>query len=130
VLAKLATAVSPRILHAPGRLDDASRQLEEYFTGHRKSFGLPLDYRLAHGFRRCVLAQLAGIAYGRTRSYAQVAAAAGNPKAVRAAGSACAANPLPVVVPCHRVVRGDGSLGGYIGGLAAKRALLDLEAAG
>jgi methylated-DNA-[protein]-cysteine S-methyltransferase len=129
VLARLAAVVSPRILHAPGRLDEASRQLAEYFTGRRTGFDLPLDLRLAKGFRRSVLAQLREISYGRTRTYTQVAAAAGNPKAVRAAGSACATNPLPVVVPCHRVVRSDGSLGGYAGGLAAKRALLDLEAA-
>jgi methylated-DNA-[protein]-cysteine S-methyltransferase len=130
VLAKLAATVSPRILRAPGRLDDASRQLEEYFAGRRKAFDLPLDLRLSRGFRRTVLAYLPAISYGRTQSYTEVAAAAGNAKAVRATGSACATNPLPVVVPCHRVVRTDGSLGGYISGLSVKRALLDLEAAG
>jgi methylated-DNA-[protein]-cysteine S-methyltransferase len=129
VLASLAQTVSPRILHAPGRLDPASRQLEEYFAGRRTAFDLPLDLRLAGGFRRTVLAHLPAIPYGRTESYAQVAAAAGNPKAVRAAGTACARNPLPVVVPCHRVVRSDGTMGGYAGGLDAKRALLALEAA-
>jgi methylated-DNA-[protein]-cysteine S-methyltransferase len=127
VLASLAQTVSPRILHAPGRLDQASRQIEEYFAGRRTAFGLPLDLRLATGFRRTVLAHLPAIPYGRTESYAQVAAAAGNPKAVRAAGTACARNPLPVVVPCHRVVRSDGTLGGYAGGLDAKSALLALE---
>jgi methylated-DNA-[protein]-cysteine S-methyltransferase len=129
VLGELAVTVSPRILRAPRRLDAASRQLGEYFDGHRTLFELPLDLRLASGFRRSVLAILPGIEYGRTWSYAQVAAAAGNPKAVRAAGSACGANPLPIVVPCHRVVRSDGSAGGYVGGLDAKRTLLDLEAA-
>ena len=129
VLASLAAAVSPRILHAPARLDEVSRQLAEYFAGRRKSFDVPLDFRLSHGFRRSVLAHLSGIGYGRTASYAQVAAAAGSPKAVRAAGTACATNPLPVIVPCHRVIRSDGSLGRYVGGPEAKQSLLHLESA-
>lgn len=129
VLASLAQTVSPRILRAPGRLDQASRQLGEYFDGRRTVFDLPLDFRLATGFRRAVLAHLPAIPYGRTESYAQVAAAAGNPKAVRAVGTACARNPLPVVVPCHRVVRSDGTAGGYAGGPDAKRVLLTLESA-
>ncbi|MGH3450216.1 MAG: methylated-DNA--[protein]-cysteine S-methyltransferase [Haloechinothrix sp.] len=129
VLAALADAVSPRMLNAPGRLDVVSRQLEEYFTGRRRVFDLRLDFRLSKGFRRTVLAHLPEIAYGHTESYAQVAAAAGNPKAVRAVGTACATNPLPVVVPCHRVVRSDGSFGGYLGGPEAKQVLLTLEAA-
>ncbi len=129
VLTKLAGVVSPRVLHAPGQLDEVSRQLEEYFAGRRKVFELPLDFRLSKGFRRNVLAHLSEIAYGHTESYARVAAAAGSPKAVRAVGAACATNPLPVVVPCHRVVRSDGSLGGYVGGLQAKHSLLSLEAA-
>lgn len=129
VLAKLADAVSPRILRAPARLDGATRQLAEYFDGGRRRFELPLDFRLSRGFRRAVLAHLPDIDYGHTESYAQVAAAAGSPKAVRAVGTACATNPLPVVVPCHRVVRSDGSFGGYVGGEDAKRTLLTLEAA-
>lgn len=129
VLARLATAVSPRILHAPARLDEAARQLEEYFAGQRTAFDVPLDFRLARGFRRSVLAHLPAIGYGQTESYAQVAAAAGSPRAVRAAGTACATNPLPVVVPCHRVIRSDGSLGRYAGGAAAKQSLLHLEGA-
>jgi methylated-DNA-[protein]-cysteine S-methyltransferase len=129
VLTTLAEAVSPRILAAPARLDPVARQLEEYFTGGRRVFEVPLDFRLSKGFRRAVLAHLPDIAYGRTESYAQVAAAAGSPKAVRAVGTACATNPLPVVVPCHRVVRSDGSFGGYVGGEDAKRTLLTLEAA-
>ncbi len=129
VLARLAGTVSPRILRAPARLDQVSRQIEEYFAHRRTVFEVPLDFRLARGFRRLVLQRLPDIAYGRTLSYGQVAAAAGSPRAVRAVGTACAANPLPVVVPCHRVVRADGSLGGYVGGLEAKRALLNLEAA-
>jgi methylated-DNA-[protein]-cysteine S-methyltransferase len=129
VLTTLAGAVSPRILAAPARLDPVVRQLEEYFNGGRRVFEVPLDFRLSKGFRRAVLAHLPDIAYGRTESYAQVAAAAGSPKAVRAVGTACATNPLPVVVPCHRVVRSDGSFGGYVGGEDAKRTLLTLEAA-
>ena len=129
VLASLAQTVSPRILRAPGRLDQASRQLDEYFDGRRTVFDLPLDFRLATGFRRAVLAHLPAIPYGRTESYAQVAAATGSPKAVRAVGTACARNPLPVVVPCHRVVRSDGTAGGYAGGPDAKRVLLTLESA-
>ncbi|HEY3750715.1 MAG TPA: methylated-DNA--[protein]-cysteine S-methyltransferase [Pseudonocardiaceae bacterium] len=129
VLERLAATVSPRILRSPARLDAASRQLDEYFAGRRTEFELPLDLRLASGFRRTVLAHLPEIAYGHTESYAQVASAAGSPKAVRAVGTACAMNPLPVVVPCHRVVRSDGSFGGYAGGAAAKEILLRMEAA-
>jgi methylated-DNA-[protein]-cysteine S-methyltransferase len=129
VLQSLAIKISPRILRAPQRLDAAASQLDDYFAGHRRSFQLPLDLRLSTGFRRSVLDHLRSIAYGTTESYATVAAATGHATAVRAVGSACATNPLPVVVPCHRVLRSDGSLGGYLGGLAAKRTLLDLEAA-
>jgi len=129
VLARLAAEVSPRVLLAPARLDVAARELDEYFAGRRSTFDLPLDLRLAHGFRRTVLTHLPEIGYGTTASYAAVAALAGNPRAVRAVGSACATNPVPVVVPCHRVVRSDGSLGGYAGGPARKQALLAIEAA-
>ncbi|WP_436756660.1 methylated-DNA--[protein]-cysteine S-methyltransferase [Streptosporangium sp. V21-05] len=129
VLRQLAERVSPRILNAPARLDETSRQLEEYFAGRRTRFDLPLDWRLSKGFRREVLTHLREIGYGRTESYAQVAAAAGSPRAVRAVGTACATNPLPVVVPCHRVVRSDGATGGYAGGPEAKRTLLTLEEA-
>ncbi len=129
VLSKLADQVSPRILHAPARLDAAARELDEYFARTRRSFGLSLDLQLAHGFRRTVLEHLIQIGYGVTASYGAVAVASGSPAAVRAVGTACARNPLPVVIPCHRVVRGDGSIGQYVGGTEAKRALLDLEAA-
>lgn len=129
ILATLAATVSPRILRAPHRLEEAARQIDEYFAGTRTRFDLALDFRLSHGFRRAVLGHLAGIGYGHTESYAQVAQAVGNPKAVRAVGSACATNPLPVVVPCHRVVRSDGAVGGYVGGPEAKRTLLTLESA-
>ncbi|WP_234320461.1 methylated-DNA--[protein]-cysteine S-methyltransferase [Streptomyces sp. SBT349] len=127
VLQQLADRISPRILHAPARLDEASRQLDAYFAGRRRRFDLPLDWRLSTGFRRQVLAHLPEIGYGRTESYAQVAAASGSPRAVRAVGTACATNPLPVVVPCHRVIRSDGSAGRYAGGDEAKRILLTLE---
>jgi len=129
VLATLAARLSPRILNAPRRLDAAAREIEEYFAGLRRAFDLPLDFSLSTGFRRTVLSHLSDIAYGHTASYAAVATAAGSPGAVRAVGTACATNPLPVVVPCHRVVRSDGSFGGYLGGPAAKQALLALEAA-
>jgi methylated-DNA-[protein]-cysteine S-methyltransferase len=129
VLARLAETISPRILQDPKRLDHASMQLDEYFAGRRHTFELPLDLRLSHGFRRNVLAHLRDIGYGQTASYAAVAAAAGSPAAVRAVGSACATNPLPIVVPCHRVVRSDGTIGQYLGGTETKRALLAMESA-
>lgn len=128
VLDHIAARLSPRILHAPGRLDRVAAEIEEYFAGRRHHFDLPLDLALSTGFRRSVLEHLGVIGYGRTESYGTVAAAIGNPKAVRAVGTACATNPLPVVVPCHRVVRSDGTPGGYVGGSAAKDALLHLEA--
>ena len=130
VLARLAGSVSPRVLRAPARLDAVARQLDEYFTKRRTDFEVPVDLRLAEGFRRSVIEHLRGIGYGRRESYAAVASAVGNPRAVRAVGTACANNPLPVVIPCHRVVRSDGSTGQYVGGPAAKSALLTLEAAG
>ncbi|HEY0638811.1 MAG TPA: methylated-DNA--[protein]-cysteine S-methyltransferase [Pseudonocardiaceae bacterium] len=130
VLAGLAGTVSPRVLRAPGRLDPVARELDEYFAGRRTAFDVPLDLRLASGFRRRVLDRLPDIGYGRTASYAAVAALAGSPRAVRAVGTACATNPVPIVVPCHRVVRADGAPGGYRGGAAAKTRLLALEAAG
>ena len=130
VLQALADRVSPRVLHAPARLDPVARQLDDYFAGRRRQFDLPLDWRLSTGFRSTVLHHLAtDVDYGRTASYAALAALAGNPKAVRAVGTACATNPLPVVVPCHRVVRSDGAIGNYAGGVEAKRTLLQLEAA-
>jgi methylated-DNA-[protein]-cysteine S-methyltransferase len=129
VLQFLANTVSPRILQAPARLDDAARELDEYFKGTRTEFDLTLDFRLSRGFRLNVLRHLPRIPYGSTASYAQVAQAAGSPNAVRAVGTACATNPLPLIVPCHRVVKSDGNFGGYLGGSEAKRALLRLEAA-
>ena len=129
VLQALADRISPRILDTPARLDAPARELDEYFAGRRRSFDLPLDWRLSAGFRRAVLSHLPEIGYGRTASYAAVANLAGHPKAVRAAATACATNPLPVVVPCHRVIYSDGRIGRYLGGPDAKRTLLALEAA-
>jgi methylated-DNA-[protein]-cysteine S-methyltransferase len=129
VLQNLAERISPRILAAPARLDLVARELEEYFGRRRQSFDVPLDWRLSAGFRSTVLHHLPEIGYGHTASYGAVARLAGNPKAFRAVGSACATNPLPVIVPCHRVVRADGDLSGYLGGPEAKRTLLTLEAA-
>jgi len=129
VLGTLAQRLSPRMLRAPERLDVAARELDEYFGGRRQVFDVPLDLSLSHGFRQLVQRHLPEIGYGQTRTYSQVAALVGHPKAVRAVGTACATNPLPVVVPCHRVLRADGTTGGYIGGPGAKQALLRLEAA-
>jgi methylated-DNA-[protein]-cysteine S-methyltransferase len=129
VLADLADRISPRVLRAPARLEDAARQIDEYFAKRRTVFDLAVDLRLADGFRRNVIEHLRGIGYGHRKSYAAVAAAIGSPRAVRAVGTACAHNPLPVVIGCHRVVRSDGSTGQYVGGPLAKSTLLDLEAA-
>lgn len=127
LLQSLADRIGSRVIRAPERLDAAARQLVEYFEGRRTHFDLPLDLRLASGFRLRVLENLALVPYGATTTYSDLAAAAGSPRAVRAAGSACATNPLPIVIGCHRVLRRDGGLGGYAGGLAAKRVLLELE---
>lgn len=129
VLDALAARLTPRVLAAPARLDGAATQLEEYFAGRRQVFEVPLDRGLASGFRADVQGYLPRIAYGHTCSYGQIAAELGHPRAVRAVGTACATNPLPIVVPCHRVLRADGSLGGYLGGVDAKTALLALEGA-
>jgi len=128
VLDRLASTVSPCIVEAPSRLDTVARELDEYFRGERRAFDLPLDRRLSTGFQRTVLEHLPDIGYGSTASYAAVALASGSPRAVRAVGTACATNPLPLVVPCHRVVRSDGTSGNYRGGMAAKQILIDLEA--
>lgn len=129
VVDELARAISPRVLRAPRRLAGAVRELDDYFAGGRSAFDLPLDLRLTRGFRRLVQEHLPDIGYGQTRTYGEMAAAVGNPRAVRAVGTACATNPLPIVLPCHRVVRAGGDLGGYVGGADAKRALLALEEA-
>lgn len=127
-LAELADRVSPRVLRLPRRLDAAARQLDDYFAGRRTAFDLPVDLRLATGYREQVLHQLREIGYGATQSYREVAGATGRPQAARAVGTACRLNPIPVVIPCHRVVRADGAIGDYAGGRSAKQLLLTLEA--
>ena len=127
VLSMIAEQVSPRILCAPGRLDVVAHELDEYFAGRLREFDVQLDLRLARGFRREVLGHLREVGYGSIASYAVVASASGKPTAVRAVGTACAKNPLPIVVPCHRVLRSGGGLGGYTGGLDKKKLLLDIE---
>jgi methylated-DNA-[protein]-cysteine S-methyltransferase len=129
VLSRLTSTISPRILRSPRRLDEAARELDEYFAGERRRFDLPVDLRLSRGFRRIVLDHLREVEYGDTASYASLAVAAGRPSATRAVGSACATNPLPIVVPCHRVVRSDGTIGQYLGGTEVKKALLAMESA-
>jgi methylated-DNA-[protein]-cysteine S-methyltransferase len=126
-LDELAKKISPRVLEAPARLDDVRRQLDLYFEGRLHEFDLPLDWRLTDGFRKRAQRAIARIPYGKTRSYTEIARSAGNERAVRAAGTACGANPIPIVVPCHRVLRSGGALGGYGGGLPMKEALLRLE---
>ncbi|MFN7150925.1 MAG: methylated-DNA--[protein]-cysteine S-methyltransferase [Microthrixaceae bacterium] len=130
VLDELAQTVSPRLLHAPGRTDDVARQLERYFAGQLHEFDVAVDLQLVSGFRRRVVEHLVDIPYGRTASYGSVAAGLGNAGASRAVGSACSHNPVPVLLPCHRVVRSDGSIGQYLGGSDAKVRLLELESAG
>jgi methylated-DNA-[protein]-cysteine S-methyltransferase len=127
VLSDLAARISPRVLEAPGRLADVSRELDEYFDGRRRNFGVPVDWALTAGFGRRVLKATARIPFGEVSSYQRVAAAAGSPAGSRAAGNALGANPIPIVVPCHRVLRTGGALGGYTGGLEKKEWLLKLE---
>lgn len=131
VLQRISTRVSPRVLRAAHRTDAVRRELAEYLAGRRHGFDVPLDTSLMGGFQRAVLLRLPEVApYGRVTSYGGLAAAAGSPKAARAVGAALGANPLCVVLPCHRVMGADGSLTGYAGGPDAKRALLALEGEG
>ena len=129
MLERLAQRVSPRIVEAHGELDEARRELDEYFSGRRRSFELALDWSLIAGFGRRVLRVTSQIPYGGVLSYAEVAADAGSPRGSRAAGNALGSNPLPIVIPCHRVLRSGGALGGYGGGPERKRWLLELEGA-
>ena len=129
VLEQLAESVSPRILESPAKLDDVRRELDRYFEGELHDFDVPLDWQLTRGFYRKVLRATARIPYGQTRSYSEMAKRAGSPRAVRATGTALGSNPLPIVVPCHRVLRSGGALGGYGGGLDVKQTLLELEGA-
>ncbi len=126
-LEELAERISPRIVETPAELDPVRRQLDEYFAGHRRDFELDLDWQLSSGFARTVLERTAAIPFGETRTYGEMAAAAGSPRAFRAAGTALGSNSIPIVVPCHRVLRAGGGLGGYGGGLDVKRELLTLE---
>ena len=127
LLGDLAGRISPRILEAPASLDEERRELDDYFEGRRHAFELPIDWQLSHGFLLRARHEIAAIPYGETRTYTDLARGAGNERAVRAAGSACSRNPIPLVVPCHRVLRSDGTLGGYAGGLEMKRRLLEME---
>jgi methylated-DNA-[protein]-cysteine S-methyltransferase len=129
VAQELASRISPRVLEVPARLDPVRRELDLYFAGELHDFDLPLDWQLSRGFRLEVLRQTARIPYGSTLSYKQIAERAGSERAVRAAGSALGANPIPIVVPCHRIVRSDGTLGQYGGGIPRKEFLLRLEGA-
>jgi methylated-DNA-[protein]-cysteine S-methyltransferase len=123
----LAGRISPRILEAPEKTDEVRRQLDDYFAGRRHTFEVPIDWRLVRGFAGNVLRATARIPFGAVSSYRDVAAAAGSPNAYRAAGNALGSNPIPIVVPCHRVLHAGGGLGGYTGGLERKRFLLTLE---
>ncbi len=127
VLAELAARVSPRVLAVPRKLDEPRRELEQYFSGGRRAFELPIDWQLTHGFGRRVLEATADIPYGEVSSYRDVATIAGSPRGFRAAGNALGSNPLPIVVPCHRVLHAGGGLGGYTGGVDRKRTLLAIE---
>jgi len=127
VMEEIAGRLSPRMLSAPRRLDEPRRELDEYFAGRRRAFDLTLDLRLLSDFTRRILAATAEIPYGEVSTYKQVATAAGSPRGSRAAGNALGSNPLPIVLPCHRVLHSGGGLGGYTGGLARKRVLLAIE---
>jgi methylated-DNA-[protein]-cysteine S-methyltransferase len=127
VMEDIAARLSPRMLAAPRRLDEPRRELDEYFAGRRRAFDLTLDLRLLSDFMRRVLTATAEIPYGEVATYKEVADAAGSPRGFRAAGNALGSNPLPIVLPCHRVLHSGGGLGGYTGGLARKRVLLAIE---
>jgi methylated-DNA-[protein]-cysteine S-methyltransferase len=128
LLERLAAEISPRVLAVPRRVDPVRRELDEYFEGRRREFATPVDWRLARGgFFEAILRATAEIGYGETVSYRDVAGRAGNAKAVRAAGNGLGSNPVPIVVPCHRVVASGGGLGGYTGGVERKRKLLEIE---
>ncbi len=127
VLESLAARLSPRIVEAPSRLDDTRRELDEYFAGTRHAFDIPIDWTLTTPFARRVLQATAAIPFGETSTYARIAAAAGSPKGARPTGNALGSNPIPIIVPCHRVLATGGGLGGYTGGLSRKELLLGIE---
>lgn len=126
-LERLARTVSPRIMEAPARLDPVRRELDEYFAGRLRRFEVAIDWSPLRGYTREVLRRTAEIPFGQASSYADIAARAGSPRGWRAAGNALGANPIPIVVPCHRVLASGGGIGGYTGGLDRKRFLLELE---
>ncbi len=129
VLEEMAGRLSPRVIEAPARLDDVRRELDEYFEGRRQDFDLPSTSASCAASSAPLPGALRGVGYGQVRTYRELAEDAGNPGAVRAAGTACATNPIPIVVPCHRIVRSDGTLGQYGGGMPRKEFLLRLEGA-
>ena len=129
-LSRLAARLSPRVIEAPARLDDARRQLDDYFAGRLTDFSLPIDWSLVGDFGRRVLGRTAEIPYGSVSTYGDIARAIGSPRAARATGNALGSNPMPIVVPCHRVVASGGKIGGYTGGLERKELLLSLEGGG
>jgi methylated-DNA-[protein]-cysteine S-methyltransferase len=129
-LERLAARLSPRVIEAPARLDSARRQLDDYFSGRLHEFSLPIDWSLVGDFGRRVLGRTAAIPYGGVATYGEVARAIGSPRAARATGNALGANPMPIVVPCHRVVASGGKMGGYTGGIERKQLLLTLERGG
>jgi methylated-DNA-[protein]-cysteine S-methyltransferase len=126
-LERLAARLSPRVVEAPARLDEIRRQLDDYFAGRRRDFSLQIDWGLVGDFGRRVLGQTAAIPFGEVSTYGDISRAIGSPGAARATGNALGANPMPIVVPCHRVVASGGKLGGYTGGLDRKKLLLTLE---
>ena len=126
---QLARRISPRVVRSPRPLEELERELDEYFSGRRRSFSLKLDWRLIGPFARRVLTLTSEIPYGGHSSYGEIAAEAGSPRGARAAGNALGSNPIPIVIPCHRVLHAGGGLGGYGGGLERKRFLLELEGA-
>jgi methylated-DNA-[protein]-cysteine S-methyltransferase len=130
VLEDLGRRISPRIVEAPDFLEPVARELDEYFAGRRETFNAPVDWKLIGGFGERVLRATAAIPYGRVSTYAELARETGSPRAARAVGNALGANPIPIVIPCHRILRTGGALGGYGGGLERKQFLLALEGYG
>lgn len=126
-LATIAARLSPRVIEAPARVDPVRRQLDDYFEGRRQSFDVDIDWGLVGDFGRRVLGQTARIPYGSVSTYGDIARSIGSPRAARATGNALGSNPMPIVVPCHRVVASGGKMGGYTGGIERKQLLLTLE---
>ena len=129
VIRALSSSISPRVLRSSRATDEVRRELDEYFDQRRTRFDVHVDRRLVHGIARDVLAQTSRIPYGRTSTYGEIAGRIGKPRAARAVGNALGSNPIPIVIPCHRVLRAGGALGGYGGGVDRKETLLALEGA-